>query len=161
MTVHHQQEVVRAANDALSHSNADLQQFVILPATIYKNRYEWSPIYSQILKREFGEKLEPAGGKHIGSAVQAALRMERLLKDFLAYALVSTSGQEPTEQLAAGEMLGVTLDSSSASWLQPDKFDGNTRFSGRRNVVLRPSSTPVQVRLVITQASQCQIDPIV
>jgi len=76
-----------AANDALSHSNADLQQFVILPATIYKNRYEWSPIYSQILKREFGEKLEPAGGKHIGSAVQAALRMERLLKDLLAYTL--------------------------------------------------------------------------
>ena len=61
MTLHHQQEVVRAANDALSHSNADLQQLVILPATIYKNRYEWSPIYSQILKREFGEKLEPAG----------------------------------------------------------------------------------------------------
>ena len=65
--------------------------------------------YSQLLRREFGEKLGPSGEEYIGYTVQGASRMEQLLKDLRAYTYAVTWGQEPDGDLDAGGILDKAL----------------------------------------------------
>lgn len=107
--LHQQQAALRAANDALIRSNADLQQFVYSASHDLQEPLRMVSIYGELLQREFGGKLGSVGGEYIGYTVEGALRMERLLRDLRAYTLVSTSAQEPTEALDAADILEKTL----------------------------------------------------
>ena len=62
-----------------------------------------------MLRREFGGKLGQNGDEYIGYAIQGALRMEQLLGDLRAYALASSAGQEPTEDIDADQILDKAL----------------------------------------------------
>ena len=104
----HEQEL-RQANDALSRSNADLQQFVYSASHDLQEPLRMVSIYSELLKKEFGEKLGPDAAEYIGYTVQGALRMEQLLHDLRAYTLASTSAQEATEEIDARIVLDKAL----------------------------------------------------
>jgi light-regulated signal transduction histidine kinase (bacteriophytochrome) len=65
--------------------------------------------YSELLKKDFGEKLGSDGAEYIGYTLQGALRMEQLLMDLRAYTLASTSAQEPTEDIDARTVLDKAL----------------------------------------------------
>jgi light-regulated signal transduction histidine kinase (bacteriophytochrome) len=65
--------------------------------------------YTELLKREFGEQLGRTGNEYIDYARDGALRMEQLLRDLRAYTHVSTSGQEPTNDVDAGQALEKAL----------------------------------------------------
>lgn len=65
--------------------------------------------YSQLLKKKFGGQLGPAADEYIGYTVTGAMRMESLLRDLRTYTQVSTVGQDPTEDIDAGEILHKTL----------------------------------------------------
>ena len=64
----------------LRRSNADLQQFVYSASHDLQEPLRMVSIYSELLKKEFGEKLGPDGAEYIGYTVQGALRMEQLLQ---------------------------------------------------------------------------------
>ena len=65
--------------------------------------------YSELLKRDFGGQLGPGGDEYIGYTIQGALRMEQLLRDLRAYTLASTGGQDPSEDIEAGQSLDKAL----------------------------------------------------
>jgi len=65
--------------------------------------------YSELLRKEFAGQLGPNGDEYIGYVIDGALRMEQLLADLRAYTLVSSTGQEPTEDVDADSVLEKVL----------------------------------------------------
>jgi len=104
-----QEEVLRQANEALTSANADLQQFVYSASHDLQEPLRMVSIYSEMLKRDFGEKLGPDGAEYIGYTMQGALRMEQLLHDLRAFMHASTSVQESAEEIDARTVLDKAL----------------------------------------------------
>jgi PAS domain S-box-containing protein len=104
-----QEQALREANEALTQSNADLQQFAYSASHDLQEPLRMVATYSEMLRKKFGDKLGPSGEEYIGYAIQGALRMEQLLKDLRSYTHASTSGQEPTEDIDAGSILDKAL----------------------------------------------------
>ena len=104
-----QEEALQEANAALKRANADLQQFAYSASHDLQEPLRMVAIYSELLQKRFGGKLGPTGDEYIGYTVQGATRMESLLKDLRTYTQVSTMGQDPTEDVDAGEILKKTL----------------------------------------------------
>src|SRR5271170_2751325 len=65
--------------------------------------------YSEMMRREFGGQLGADGDEYIGYTIEAALRMEQLLRDLRAYTLASSAAQEPTEDVEADLVLDKAL----------------------------------------------------
>ena len=105
----HQDHLLREANEALIRSNADLQQFAYSASHDLQEPLRMVATYSEMLSKEFGGKLGPEGEEYLSYTLQGALRMEQLLTDLRAYALVSAERQEPTEDLDAGAVLEKTI----------------------------------------------------
>jgi PAS domain S-box-containing protein len=110
-----QERALREANEALSRSNADLQQFAYSASHDLQEPLRMVSTYSEMLKKKFGDKLGPDGLEYIGYTLQGALRMEQLLKDLRAYTLATTLSQEAEEDVDAGEILDKALASLVAS----------------------------------------------
>jgi len=104
-----QEQALREANEALSRSNADLQQFAYSASHDLQEPLRMVSAYSEMLMRDFGDKLGPEGAEYLGYTLQGALRMEQLLKDLRVYTLVSTSGQEPVGEIDARAVLDKSL----------------------------------------------------
>jgi light-regulated signal transduction histidine kinase (bacteriophytochrome) len=110
-----QEQALREANAALTQSNADLQQFAYSASHDLQEPLRMVATYSEMLKKHYAGKLGPSGDEYIGYTVQGALRMEQLLGDLRAYAQVSTSGPELTEDADAGDALDRALASLDAA----------------------------------------------
>jgi PAS domain S-box-containing protein len=105
-----QEEALQAANAALRRANADLQQFADSASHDLQEPLRMVAAYSELLKKRFGGQLGPIGDEYIGYTVQGAMRMESLLRDLRMYTQVSTSEQEPAEDVDAGAVLEVALN---------------------------------------------------
>jgi PAS domain S-box-containing protein len=121
------EQALREANAALSQSNADLEQFAYSASHDLQEPLRMVSAYSEMLKKKFGGKLGPTGDEYIGYTIQGALRMEQLLKDLRCYMQASTTRQEPTEDIDAGEVLdkatanlAAAIKDSGASISRPD-----------------------------------------
>jgi PAS domain S-box-containing protein len=104
-----QEQALREANEALTRSNADLQQFAYSASHDLQEPLRMVSTYSEMLLQEFGDKLGADGAEYIGYTRQGAIRMEHLLRDLRAYTVASTSGQEPTEFIDAAAVLDKAL----------------------------------------------------
>jgi PAS domain S-box-containing protein len=112
------EQALREANAALTRSNADLQQFAYSASHDLQEPLRMVATYSEMLRREFGAKLGPSGDEYIGYTIRGALRMEQLLNDLRAYTLASTSGEEPTDNLDAGQILDKALANLEAAIME-------------------------------------------
>jgi light-regulated signal transduction histidine kinase (bacteriophytochrome) len=95
----------QAAIDALSRSNADLEQFAYAASHDLQEPLRMVAIYTQLLKEEYSEKLDAAAAEYINFAVSGALRMEELLKSLLSYATITNVSQESAECIDGNEAL--------------------------------------------------------
>jgi PAS domain S-box-containing protein len=100
---------LRDANDALTRSNADLQQFAYSASHDLQEPLRMVATYSELLRREFAGQLGPNGDEYIGYMIDGALRMEQLLRDLRAYTMVSSAGQKPTDDVDADQVLEKAL----------------------------------------------------
>jgi len=101
--------------EALRQANADLQQFAYSASHDLQEPLRMVATYSELLRKEFGGKLGPIGDEYLGYTLQGALRMEQLLRDLRAYTLASASGQEPAEDVDAGQSLEKALGNLEAA----------------------------------------------
>jgi light-regulated signal transduction histidine kinase (bacteriophytochrome) len=68
-------------------------------------------IYSELLTRNFRDKLGSEGSEYLDYVVHGALRMEQLLRDLRSYTLVSAAQKEPVENVDSSAVLDKALAS--------------------------------------------------
>lgn len=91
--------------DALSRSNADLEQFAYAASHDLQEPLRMVAIFTQLLKEEYASKLDATAQRYIDFAISGALRMEELLKSLLTYATIANAPQESAGWVDAGEAL--------------------------------------------------------
>jgi len=104
-----QEEALKESNAALKQANADLQQFAYSASHDLQEPLRMVVAYSELLKRQFADKLGPTGNEYVKRIAQGAARMQNLLSDLRIYTQVSADDEEPVEEIDAGEVLKNTL----------------------------------------------------
>jgi len=87
-------ELIRRSNEELRRANADLEQFAYSASHDLQEPLRQVAIYSQLLERKYGSKLEGDALDYLTFCVEGAQRMQMLISDLLAYAQAGKSGTE-------------------------------------------------------------------
>jgi PAS domain S-box-containing protein len=78
-------ESAERSNEELRRANADLEQFAFSASHDLKEPLRMVTIYSQMLERKYGKKLDPQAEEYFGYVINGAQRMNELVEDLLAY----------------------------------------------------------------------------
>ena len=107
---------------ALKQANADLRQFAYSASHDLQEPLRMVTAYSQLLQADFGGKLGDLGDESIRRIVEGSTLMYNLLRDLRIYTEVSTTNEEPIEEIDACEIvekalqnLAVAINESDAS----------------------------------------------
>lgn len=102
------EQALHDANASLSRANADLEQFAYSASHDLQEPLRVVSTYSEMLQRKFKGKLGASADTYIGYILEAAGRMEQLLKDLRAFSQASTNAP-PEHDTDAGEALRRAL----------------------------------------------------
>lgn len=95
----------------LRRANFDLEQFAYSAYHDLQEPLRMVGIYTQKLKKEFGEKLGPEADLYIRYTVQGAKRMEQLVRDLLTYTQSASDNLKPAVPLDAELALTSAISS--------------------------------------------------
>lgn len=109
------QKALRDANDSLTRSNSDLEQFAYSASHDLQEPLRMVSSYSEMLQKKFGGKLGANGDRYIGYILGGAIRMQQLLKDLQAFTQASAIGRQPAHDVDADEVLRRALENLTAA----------------------------------------------
>lgn len=131
---------LRTRTADLERSNKDLEQFAYVAAHDLREPLLAVSAYLKVLERRYNNKLESGARKLIGSAVDAAMRMDTLIQCLLAYSRLASDIPllEPVD-------LETVLDTAQAN-LQP-VIEGSGAAVSRDPLPIVPGNAPQLVQL--------------
>lgn len=94
--------------DSLTESNSALEQFAYVASHDLQEPLRTMSAYSQLLVRNFQDKLDPKAIQALGFIATASARMTELVRDLLAYARATTEQERPSS-VALDEDLEAAL----------------------------------------------------
>ena len=89
------EDELRRTNAALQQANSDLEQFAYSASHDLQEPLRNVSIYSQMLKKKYGGRLDEQADLYIGFAVDGAQRMELRVRDLLEYTQAGSSRKRP------------------------------------------------------------------
>lgn len=96
---------LQVANKALRLANADLEQFAYSASHDLQEPLRMVSIYSQMLNKKYGARLDAQADRYIAYMVEGATRMEQLISDLLAYTQLTGTPEECTVVVDANQVL--------------------------------------------------------
>jgi len=108
------QELLRS-NEALRQSNDDLNQFAYAASHDLQEPLRMVALYSQLLQRRYGSRLDTDADEFIGYIVGGAKRMELLLRDLLTYSQTGSSNEGPAHPVDCASAMRKVLLNLQAS----------------------------------------------
>lgn len=109
------QQALRAANESLSRSNADLEQFAYCASHDLQEPLRMVSTYSEMLQMKFASKLDANANEYIGFILEGATRMEQLLEDLRTFVRASATSEGPSQDVDANKALAGALASLTAA----------------------------------------------
>jgi PAS domain S-box-containing protein len=100
---------LRNANQALRRANDDLEQFAFSASHDLREPLRTVAVYTELLKRHFGDKLDSKAATFIGYTVSGARRMEALMNDLLSYVQAARGTDEEPPAIDSNQVLNITL----------------------------------------------------
>ncbi|HLH00981.1 MAG TPA: ATP-binding protein [Bryobacteraceae bacterium] len=86
---------IELSNEELRRLNAELQQFAYSASHDLREPLRVISLYCEVIKKQFGGQLGPAGDQFIKYMVESVRRMEQLLTDLLNYTRSTAVGEDP------------------------------------------------------------------
>jgi signal transduction histidine kinase len=111
------EESLRRSNEALLHSNRELEQFAYVASHDLQEPLRMVSSYTQLLEKRYGDALDQDAKDFIRYAVDGANRMQRLIQDLLQYSRITTCGR-PLAPLDAHNALGGAVANLQAAILE-------------------------------------------
>jgi len=105
---------------ALKQANADLRQFAYSASHDLQEPLRMVTAYSQLLQEDFDGKLGDRGAESIRRIVEGSTLMHNLLRDLRIYMEVSTTNEEPIEEIDAGEIVEKALQNLAVAIKESD-----------------------------------------
>lgn len=106
---------VRSRQEALLRANADLEQFAHSASHDLKEPLRNIRIFSELLLKEYGSRLDARGADFLNLVGSSAARMDNLLADLLAYTEASSIPDEPPSPVQARDALEAALGNLAAA----------------------------------------------
>lgn len=111
------QRILRRSNDELRRANSDLEQFAYSASHDLQEPLRQVSIYSQLLEKKFGDRLDGKGLEYLNFCVEGARRMEMLIGDLLAYTQ-STNHAEDAPSLVNTEDVVAEVQKNLATTIR-------------------------------------------
>uniref|UniRef100_Q01RZ5 histidine kinase n=1 Tax=Solibacter usitatus (strain Ellin6076) TaxID=234267 RepID=Q01RZ5_SOLUE len=92
-----QEELIRRSNEELRRANADLEQFAYSASHDLQEPLRQVAIYSQLLGRKYGSRLDGKASEYLTYCIEGAQRMEMLISDLLAYSQATKTSNPSAE----------------------------------------------------------------
>jgi PAS domain S-box-containing protein len=102
-------QTLQNANQALRRANEDLEQFAFSASHDLREPLRTVAVYTEMLKRHFGDKLDPKAETFMNFTVAGARRMEALMKDLLTYVQTARATDEEPAAIDSSQVLNRTL----------------------------------------------------
>jgi signal transduction histidine kinase len=108
-------EALRKSNEDLTRLNEDLNQFAYSASHDLREPLRMVSIYTQLLNRRIGPKLDEESSKYVEQVLKGASRLEALIRDLLAYTKAAELEDEQVPAIDAGEAFRNALANLSAT----------------------------------------------
>jgi PAS domain S-box-containing protein len=124
------EEALAKQAEELERNNAELRQFAYSASHDLQEPLRHIAIYSELLQNNYQGKLDPEADQILNQAVEAAHRMQGLVRDLLAYALATDAPREPARTDA-----NVVLLKTLKTFEERIKNSGTRTIHGRLPVL--------------------------
>jgi light-regulated signal transduction histidine kinase (bacteriophytochrome) len=102
-------QTLQNANHLLRRANDDLEQFAYSASHDLREPLRTVAVYTQLLKRHFGDKVDSKAEIYIGHTVSGARRMETLMNDLLSYVQAARGADEQLTVIDSNQVLHTTI----------------------------------------------------
>ncbi|HYO83793.1 MAG TPA: ATP-binding protein, partial [Bryobacteraceae bacterium] len=99
----------KRTEEALRKANADLEQFTYSASHDLKEPLRMVGVYSEIVQRRYGPRLDDDAREYLSYMVQGARRMDMLVRDLLAYTQVVSVTEEQIRPASTNSVLQQVL----------------------------------------------------
>jgi light-regulated signal transduction histidine kinase (bacteriophytochrome) len=105
----HAQAELEERNQELRRANEDLNQFAYSASHDLQEPLRMVSIYSQLLRKQYGDRLDSRAHQYLQYSIDGSRRMETLLADIRAYTQAATPGNTQTEAVDSNVVLEKAL----------------------------------------------------
>lgn len=104
------EDTLQRTNEALRRANEDLAQFAYVAAHDLQEPLRTVVSFSQLVLRNWADKLDAEAKEHLTFVVKAATRLSRLISDLLAYTWAASDNSRPSAPVPLDDVLAVVLE---------------------------------------------------